>query len=90
MCETFVLDGLQTIDQLSEVVACNWFWKSASFAKHYKEVSLICREDEICVVCSFKLYQTCVKALYHVRVIDHIENLFLVFRLINFCLLFFV
>ena len=87
MRKALVLYRLQTIDELLEVVASDWLWQAARLREHDEKVRLVGWEYEISVHVASEFNHAGIEALDDVRVIDDIENLFLVLGLIYLCLL---
>lgn len=87
MGKAFVLDCLQTVDELLEVVSGDRLGESSSFGEHDEEVGLVRREHEVGVRVASELYHACVETLDHIRVIHDVKYLFLILCLVNFSLL---
>ena len=87
MREALVLYRLQSVDELLEVVASDWLWQATCLREYDEKVRLVGWEHEISVHVTSEFNHAGVEALDDIRVVDDIENLFLVLGLIYLCLL---
>ena len=90
MSETFVLNSLKPIDQLFEVVASNWLRQTTCLGENNEQVGLVGREDEVGIRIAPEFNHASVETFDDVGVVDHVEDLLLIFGFIYLRLLFLV
>ena len=90
VCETFIVNVLQSVNQLFEVVSGYRLLQTACFAQNNEQISLVCGKHEVRVGLTAEKNKIRVNTRDDVQVTNNVVYLLLVFSLVNLCLLSFV